>query len=106
MRCSSVPSRTRSNRIGFTPADFQPQGKSVMQRLLLGLIVGVALSAAHAPALGAGGDAHGAHEHIGHVGVKGNPSEIQTDLAIYTFVVFLLLLAILYKFAWGPISSG
>jgi len=77
-----------------------------MQRLLLGLIFGLALSAAHAPALGAEGDAHGAHEHIGHVGVKGNPSEIQTDLAIYTVVVFLLLLAILYKFAWGPISTG
>jgi F-type H+-transporting ATPase subunit b len=32
--------------------------------------------------------------------------EIKADLAIYTFVVFLLLLAILLKFGWGPIMAG
>jgi len=32
--------------------------------------------------------------------------EIQGDLAIWTAVVFLLLLAVLWKFAWGPIRSG
>ena len=32
--------------------------------------------------------------------------ELKADLAIYTLVVFLLLLAILYKFGWGPIMSG
>jgi F-type H+-transporting ATPase subunit b len=34
------------------------------------------------------------------------PEEFKSDLAIYTFVVFLLLLAVLWKFAWGPISDG
>ncbi|HTN74026.1 MAG TPA: F0F1 ATP synthase subunit B [Pirellulaceae bacterium] len=28
------------------------------------------------------------------------------DLSIYTFVVFALLMALLWKFAWGPIASG
>jgi F-type H+-transporting ATPase subunit b len=32
--------------------------------------------------------------------------EIKADLAIYTFIVFLLLLGILLKFGWGPIMSG
>jgi F-type H+-transporting ATPase subunit b len=48
-------------------------------------------------------------EHLEHIGVEGanaEADEIKGDLAIFTFVVFLLLLAILYKFAWGPISSG
>jgi F-type H+-transporting ATPase subunit b len=34
------------------------------------------------------------------------PEEFQSDLAIYSFVVFLILLAILSKFAWGPIVAG
>ena len=28
------------------------------------------------------------------------------DMSIYSFVVFLLLLAVLYKFAWGPIAAA
>lgn len=34
------------------------------------------------------------------------PEEFKYDLSIYTLVVFLLLLLILWKFAWGPITSG
>lgn len=34
------------------------------------------------------------------------PEEWKYDLAIYTLVVFFLLLAILGKFAWGPIAQG
>jgi len=34
------------------------------------------------------------------------PEEYKYDLSIYTFVVFLLLLLILGKFAWGPIVQG
>jgi len=47
---------------------------------------------------------HGAH--LGTAGVSTKPEEFKSDLAIYTFVVFLLLLAILWKFAWGPIVVG
>jgi F-type H+-transporting ATPase subunit b len=32
--------------------------------------------------------------------------EFKTDLALWTAVVFLLLLAILWKFAWGPLADG
>jgi F-type H+-transporting ATPase subunit b len=32
--------------------------------------------------------------------------EFKSDLAIWTFVVFLVLVAILGKFAWGPIVAG
>jgi len=34
------------------------------------------------------------------------PQEWRFDLSIFTFVVFLILLAILTKFAWGPISAA
>ena len=44
--------------------------------------------------------------HLGEEGVSTDPSEFKSDLAIFTFVVFLLLLGILLKFAWGPISKG
>lgn len=36
----------------------------------------------------------------------GIPTSIDPDLAIFTAVLFLILLAILWKFAWGPISEG
>ncbi|HEV3415879.1 MAG TPA: F0F1 ATP synthase subunit B, partial [Pirellulales bacterium] len=48
-----------------------------------------------------------AHEvELGAPEKAGGIEEIKTDLAIYTFIVFLLLLAILWKFAWGPIVAG
>jgi F-type H+-transporting ATPase subunit b len=34
------------------------------------------------------------------------PQEFKSDLALFTLVVFLLLLAILWKFAWGPIVAS
>ena len=53
----------------------------------------------------AGGSAE--HEHIGHAGgVNDDPAEFKIDLAIYTFVVFLLLLLILGKTAWRPIVAA
>ncbi len=42
----------------------------------------------------------------GHGGGEINPLDFQSDLAIWTAVVFLLLLAILWKFAWGPIAEA
>jgi F-type H+-transporting ATPase subunit b len=35
-----------------------------------------------------------------------SPADLRFDLSIYTFVVFLILLAVLYKFAWGPIAAA
>lgn len=34
------------------------------------------------------------------------PEEMRFDLAIASFIIFVLLLAILTKFAWGPIVAG
>ncbi len=56
------------------------------------------------------GDAHGGDAHGGGHGGGGadavNPLDFKGDLAIWTFVVFVVLLAILWKFAWGPIVQG
>lgn len=66
----------------------------------------------HVPAA-PGGEAgeHGVHDETNLA--EGNassalpsPADLRFDLAIYSLVVFLLLLAILYKFAWGPIARG
>jgi F-type H+-transporting ATPase subunit b len=94
-----------------------------MNRYLIGLAASLAFLALGAGALRAQdddlkdsdvaevghpvGEAHSSgHGHVGAAGVSNDPSELKTDLAIYSFVVFLLLLAILQKFAWGPISTG
>jgi F-type H+-transporting ATPase subunit b len=49
------------------------------------------------------------HDHAGeaaHAAVNPNPLEIDPDLAIVTLIIFLVLMGILYKFAWGPIMAG
>jgi F-type H+-transporting ATPase subunit b len=35
-----------------------------------------------------------------------NPLAIDADLAVWTFIVFAVLLAVLAKFAWGPIAQA
>ena len=37
---------------------------------------------------------------------KPNVMTFDPDLAIFTAIVFLMLLAVLWKFAWGPISEA
>jgi len=74
---------------------------------------------AHAPAAnahatdaaqhGSGGHAAGHHDdtdlsHGNASAELASPAELKYDMSIYTFVVFLILLAVLYKFAWGPIA--
>src|SRR4051812_22927770 len=63
--------------------------------------------AAEAEHKGAAG--HSPYGELGH-GNAGkqleDASEFKQDLAIYTFIVFLLLLAILGKFAWPPIVKA
>ena len=49
------------------------------------------------------------HDDLSHANAGKSvyaPEELKKDLAIYTFITFLLLLGILWKFAWGPISEG
>lgn len=52
--------------------------------------------AAHSGAAHGGGSAHGSPQVL----------DFKADLAIWTFVVFLVLLGVLWKFAWGPIAEG
>ena len=53
---------------------------------------------------------HSGDEAAGHGGGHGeintDPLEVKKDLAIWTAVVFLMVMAILWKFAWGPIADG
>jgi len=78
-------------------------------RVVTAVAVGLFLFAgpvAVAPALGATGEhaASGAEEGDGEVGI--NPLDFQKDLAIWTAVIFLVLMGVLWKFAWGPIARG
>lgn len=73
---------------------------------------------AHGPAQGHGAaEGHGAaghgegHAHdpydLSHGNASANllsPADLRFDMSIASFVVFLVLLGVLYKFAWGPIA--
>jgi F-type H+-transporting ATPase subunit b len=83
---------------------------SIATRSLAAAIVALGLTA---PALAAAeAEAEHGHTHIGGPQTPGqqraaeDPTEVSLDLATFTFVVFLLVLAILWKFAWGPISEA
>lgn len=55
------------------------------------------------------GDHHGDPYDLSHQNAGPqleDPSEFRKDLAIWTFVVFLCLLAVLGKFAWRPVVEG
>ena len=64
---------------------------------------------------GDGGDhgaSHGAHDPYedalhGNAGsMQEDFTEVRSSLALWTFVVFCLLLGILWKFAWGPLAEA
>jgi len=61
-----------------------------------------------AAAHGGGAHAHddAALEHGDASPALASPADMRFDLSIYTLIVFLILLAVLYKFAWGPIAEG
>jgi F-type H+-transporting ATPase subunit b len=65
---------------------------------LLAVVVGLLFVAA--PLALAAGDAHGEKDPLAFTGMK------RWDLSIYTLVVFGLLFAILYFFAWPNIATG
>jgi len=93
--------------------------------LLLGVAVGLAFASAnafaeavpdkaeaekaavHATTGKTADSVHDEHHLKGvHPEGKADPAAWRSDLALWSFVVFLLLLAILTKFAWGPISAA
>jgi len=68
---------------------------------VVALSLALVLAAPPGAALGSAGEADGSHAEPDL-----NPLDFKSDLAIWTAVVFLLVLAILWKFAWGPIREG
>lgn len=50
--------------------------------------------------------AHGSGAHDDHSSGSTDPLSVDPDLALWTFGVFAILLGVLWKFAWGPISAG
>lgn len=83
--------------------------------LLVALMTGV-IPCFDAPAVvhsAMASDGHGHAPEIGHNLPHGtsksafeSPAWFQTDLAVWSFAVFLALLALLTKFAWKPIMQG
>jgi F-type H+-transporting ATPase subunit b len=89
----------------------------MLTRFVCGCLFSLALAAG--PALAAAGDAqpvsaqpdHPADAAANHDEGDLNPvpmswQQVKGDLTIWTAAVFLLLLLILWKFAWGPLASG
>jgi F-type H+-transporting ATPase subunit b len=73
----------------------------------LSLGAGAALAQGHADEhVTAGGHAGGAEGHVAGHGEAPSPLVIDIDLAIFTVLIFVILLAVLWKFAWGPISAA
>jgi F-type H+-transporting ATPase subunit b len=62
----------------------------------------------HGEAGHAGGHAHDPHDlsHANQGAELASPMELRFELTIATMIVFLLLLLILGKFAWGPIAKA
>ena len=59
----------------------------------------------HAAEAGHGHNPHDLSHNNGSASLN-SPEEWKYDLAIWTLVVFFLLMAVLGKFAWGPIAAG
>ena len=73
--------------------------------LFCGLLVLCLLAGSPLSSLALAADAgHAEHGEAGEVNTS--PLDFKTDLALWTFVVFVVLLIVLTKFAWGPIAEG
>jgi F-type H+-transporting ATPase subunit b len=71
-------------------------------RVVLWLMIGLAIATPCTVAMASGGE--GGHEAISLNPIS--PDWIQTDLAVWTGVVFVVLVIVLGKFAWKPIIEG
>lgn len=72
--------------------------------LALALVLAVCLTAL--PLQAVASDGAGNHGPAAEEKFEANPLTFKTDLAIWTGIIFLVLMAILYFFAWGPINDG
>lgn len=75
--------------------------------LVCSLAVSAACGAGPAKPPAAAGEAHASPAAQGEGGhAAANPLDFKADLALWSAVVFVLLLLILWRFAWGPIAEG
>lgn len=83
-------------------------------RGVLCVVIALSLAALSAPSVSASDDSASAEQgafdadlsRSGGGKAQEDPIELQSDLALWSFVVFTLLLLILWKFAWGPIAEA
>jgi F-type H+-transporting ATPase subunit b len=68
-------------------------------------ITGTVAPTVHLRAQDEGGEHATEHPHLGAIDVAPNPIAVNADLVVYTTVVFLALLFILWKFAWKKIAA-
>ncbi len=73
--------------------------------ITIGLILAVAITIARPAKCYAVADNESATKEFEH-GEDHKKGAWETDLALWSAVVFLCLLAVLYKMAWGPLSEG
>lgn len=79
----------------------------LLERMLCGAIaVGLVLAAVPAVAVAADPGGHAAAEGEPEAHPQGAPLEFQADLALWSLVVFLVFVGVLWKFAWGPLAEG
>lgn len=86
--------------VALSPAGAQPASEPPRERAE----EHAQASGAHAAAVEHGG--HDAADHGGGGHSNVDPLSIDIDLAFCTLIVFVLLLVVLRKFAWGPIAKG
>jgi F-type H+-transporting ATPase subunit b len=96
--------------------DWSNDRSKTMSRLIVPLAVALALGLSSLnPALAAPAEKEGDAHHGPHIGEAGVSNEAKSpvgvgpemlDLGIYTGIVFMIVLIVLWRFAWGPISRA
>ncbi len=79
---------------------------TVMKVAVLCVLVAVVPMSWATPAFGNDDAPHAESSAGTHAVESPNPLSFDEDLAVWSLVVFLILLVVLWKFAWGPISAG
>jgi F-type H+-transporting ATPase subunit b len=69
-------------------------------------VLGIAAQAEHELKAAESNVEKAAHEDPGFEGMASDPLTFDPDLALFTLLVFVILLVVLGKFAWGPIVQA
>jgi F-type H+-transporting ATPase subunit b len=77
-----------------------------LSAVTIGLILATALIVARPAAVYAAPENESAPAAASHGEGGGSPLDWKADLALWSFIIFLILFGVLYKAAWGPLSDG